>query len=638
VCRRHDVFVGPVIDNDVFDHILSRFFSWGDGPISAFAERCRLIPESKITEIRERADIAEVVGDYVTLRRAGANMKGVCPFHADTDPSFNVSPGRQFFHCFGCGASGDVFSFLQRVEGLEFMDAARRLAERYSVELPEREMEPAARSAEERARAAAKRRMGILESAAKFYEAELTSDRGARAREFLGRRGVTMETAAAFRLGSAPDSWDALLEHMRRHGVSPREVEDVGLALPRKSGDGHYDRFRNRLMFTITDPFGHPIAFSGRIFDGATEADGAKYINSPETAEYRKGKVLFGLHLARVPLSKLGEAILVEGNFDVVSMAQAGIANVVAPLGTALTEEQAVLLRRRVERVVVMFDGDSAGRAASARAFPILARAGLASYIAVLPPGEDPDSLARKGGALAVGKALAAREGLLDRIIVDAAHASDGTAQDKARRIAALFPLLDAVRSPMERDLYRQRVAAAFGLDERTVFRHLRAGPETESPREEPQAGRLPGTKAERGLVGLLIDRPELFEQALCEGTLGLVTSPEMRVLVDELTSRYRRKETLFGDFVADATAGPALAWLAERAMTTLHGDTEKAAQALADITADLRSTSVYESISKLKEQIEKASESGDDAHALELMKAKTALEQKLPQHAPYVA
>ncbi|MDD5308567.1 MAG: toprim domain-containing protein, partial [Deltaproteobacteria bacterium] len=504
---------------------------------------------------------------------------------------------------------------------------------------PAREMEPAARSAEERARAAAKRRMGILESAAGFFESELISNRGARAREFLGRRGVTMETATAFRLGYAPDSWDALLEHMRHNGISPREVEDVGLALPRKGGGGHYDRFRNRLMFTVTDPFGHAIAFSGRILDGALEAEGAKYINSPETAEYRKGKVLFGLHQARVHLSKLGEAILVEGNFDVVSLAQAGVANVVAPLGTALTEDQAVLLRRRVERVVVMFDGDAAGRAASARAFPILARAGLASYIATLPPDDDPDSLARKGGADAVGKALAGREGLLDHIISESARSSDGTAQDKARRIAALASLLDAVRSPKERDFYQLHVATAFKLDIPMVFRHLRAGPgSADVVREEPQAGHLPGTLAERELVGLLIDRPELFDQALAEGTLGLVTSADMRGLVDELTRRYRRKETLFGDFVADAAGGPALDWLARRAMTTLFSDSETAERALSDITAELRRRHLCDRISEINEQIEKADASGDDDRVLELSNAKTKLVRELPQHSSRTA
>ncbi|MBW2279050.1 MAG: DNA primase [Deltaproteobacteria bacterium] len=455
-----------------------------------------MIPEAKIAEIRERADIAEVVGDYVTLKRAGVNLKGVCPFHADTDPSFNVNPDRQFFHCFGCGASGDVFSFLQRVEGLQFTETIERLAKRFGIELPQRPMDPAARSAEERARQAGRRRREILETAASFFEAQLLAPAARGARELLGERGIDEETAREFRLGYAPDSWQGLLDHLGTKRIAPRELEQVGLALPRKSGSGYYDRFRNRLVFTVTDPSGHPIAFSARALGDGEEA-GAKYINSPETPEFTKGKVLYGLHQARVHLSKTREAVLVEGNFDVVSLARAGVGNVVAPLGTALTEDQTAILRRRVEQVTVMFDGDSAGRTAAARAFPVLARAGLAAYVAPLPQGEDPDSLVRRGGREAVEHLLDAKRGLLDEIIDSSAATCDGTAQNAARRIEKLGKFVGVVRSPMERDIYRQRVADAFGVEPRTVFRYMRGGPREE--REPSVAAGNSGSK--KGLV-----------------------------------------------------------------------------------------------------------------------------------------
>jgi DNA primase len=589
-----------------------------------------VIPEAKIAEIRERADIAEVIGDYVTLKRAGVNLKGVCPFHADTDPSFNVNPDRQFFHCFGCGASGDVFTFVQRIEGLQFTETVERLAKRFGIELPERRMDPAARSAEERARQATRRRRTILEEAAQFFEAQLVSPAARGARELLGERGIDEETAREFRLGYAPDSWQSLLDHLGAKRIAPREVEQVGLALPRKSGSGYYDRFRNRLVFTVADPSGNPIAFSARALPG--DDTGAKYINSPETPEFTKGKVLYGLHQARVHLSKTREAVLVEGNFDVVSLARAGVGNVVAPLGTALTEDQAAILRRRVERVVVMFDGDSAGRTAAARAFPVLARAGLAAYTAPLPEGEDPDSLVRAGGKAAVEQLLEAKRGLLDEIIDSSAAACDGTAQDAARRIEKLGKFVGAVRSPMEQDLYRQRVADAFGVEPRTVFRYMRGGPRQDRsrPREAADLG-PPGRGEERELIGILLDQPGLFERAIASGLLALIENPGLKAIADELALKHRRKDSLIADMMTGGGGGdPAIAWLAERAMHNLYTDSEQAEKALTEVGTRLSQAALTERIREIERQIKLAHSSGDETRILELQREKTEIQREL--------
>lgn len=592
-----------------------------------------MIPEAKIAEIRERADIAEVVGDYVSLKRAGANLKGVCPFHADTDPSFNVNPDRQFFHCFGCGASGDIFSFLQRIEGLQFAETVERLAQRFGVELPERPMDPAARSAEERARQAARRRRQIIEEAAAFFEAQLRSPAARRARELLAARGIDDETAREFRLGYAPDSWQGLLDHLGTKRIAPREAEQVGLALPRKSGSGYYDRFRDRLIFTVTDPSGHPIAFSGRALADGEEA-GAKYINSPETPEFTKGKILYGLHQARVHLSKTREAVLVEGNFDVVSLARTGQGNVVAPLGTALTEDQAALLRRRVERVVVMFDGDSAGRAAAARAFPMLARVGLAAYVAPLPEGEDPDSLVRRGGRQAVEQLIENKRGLLDEIISSSAMACDGTAQDAARRIEKLGKFVGAVRSPMEQDLYRQRVADAFNVEPRTVFRYMRgaardsAGEGDGAPTTVESSG-PPGRGVERELIGILLDQPGLFEQASAGGLLALIEDVRLKAIAAELALRHRRKESLIADMMTSG-GDPAVRWLAERAMQRLYTDLEQANKALTEVGTRLSQAALTERIREIERQIKLAHSSGDEARILELQRKKTEIQREL--------
>jgi DNA primase len=591
-----------------------------------------LVPDAKIAEIRERADIVEVIGEYVALKRAGINYKGVCPFHADTDPSFNVNPARQFFHCFGCSASGDVFGFLQRVDGLDFMEAVERLAARYGVELPKPQASAAARSNEERAREQVRRRRYVLEEGAAFFEAALATPAAAAARKMISDRGIDDGTATRYRLGYAPDAWDGLLEHLREKRVSPREVEEVGLAIPRKTGSGYYDRFRNRLVFTVTDPSGHPIAFSARSL-GEGDADGAKYINSPETAEYHKGRVLFGLHQARVAMSKAREAILVEGNFDVLSMARAGVENVVAPLGTALTEEHAAILRRRVERVVVLFDGDKAGRAAAARAFPMLARAGLAAYHAPLPDGEDPDSLVRKRGPEAIREILAKPRGLLDEIIRASAETADGTVQDAARRIGKLRDFLDAVQEPMERDMYRQRVAEAFSVDPAFVFRYLRSPASAAAPAEgaPPQRpGDAPGLPEDRDLVGLMLDQPELCEEAHASGAIGLISDPELRRIAEELTFKQKRKESLVAEMMSGSGESQALTWLARRGMQRLFVDEETGKRALGEILRKMKKRGITTQILDIKQHIRRAHASGDDQKVLALQRQKTELEKEI--------
>jgi len=589
-----------------------------------------VIPDAKIAEIRERADIAEVIGDYVTLKRAGANLKGVCPFHADSDPSFNVNPARQFYHCFGCGASGDVFKFLQQVEGLQFMEAVERLAGKFGVELPARPMSPEAKTAEDRARAEVKRRLYIVEEAAAFFEEQCKTANGASA--MLTARGINEEIRSEYRMGFAPDSWDALLKHLQSKRISAREAEQVGLVVPRKNSDGYYDRFRNRLVFVITNPAGHPIAFSARVMDG-DDASQAKYINSPETREYTKGKTLFGLHQARVSLSKSREAILVEGNFDVLAMAQAGFKNVVAPLGTALTKEQAAILRRRVSRVSVMFDGDLAGRKAAARAFPILAGAGLAAYVVMLPEGEDPDSLVRRKGRASIQSLLDGAKGLLDEIIRASAAASDKTAQDVARRIGKLALFLNAVTDSMERSVYRQRIAEAFGVDPQIVFRHLRYAGSLGKVEHGQVASTSEvsdyGTAEERELLCLMLDLPELTGEVSQSGAITMMRTKNLREIADKLVMGYNEQRAPIAQILSELEGEKALEWLARRSMNKLYKDESKGRDALREITVSMRQRSLDEQIKVISDKIKEAHASVDDVKTFELMRQRTELEKE---------
>ncbi|MBN2673627.1 MAG: DNA primase [Deltaproteobacteria bacterium] len=591
-----------------------------------------MIPDEKIAEIRERADIVEIVSEYVTLKRAGTNFKGVCPFHADSDPSFNVNPSRHFFHCFGCSASGDVFNFVQRIEGIEFMDAARLLAGKYGVQLPEKPMTPEAKSKQDRAREEKERRRFILETATAFFESKLWSSEGRTAQTVLKERGISEETAKTFRLGYAPDGWQGLLDFLAKSRVSAREVEAVGLALPRKNGSGYYDRFRNRLVFTITDSHGHPIAFSARALPG--EDTGAKYINSPETREYTKGKVLFGLHQARVSLSKLREAVLVEGNFDVVAMHEAGFHNVLAPLGTAFTDEQAALLRRRVDRVTIMFDGDRAGMAAAARAFPVLAKVGLAGYMAPLPAGEDPDSLIRDKGPQKMKDVLSRATGLLDQIIRMTADASDGSTQDVARRVTKLRPLINSVKDGMERDMYRQKVAAAFSVSPAIVFRYLRdeAGKRDGLSPAQRTKLTLAGYVDERELIGLLLDVPVLCDEAVTIGAVALIRTPQLKELAEQLVFNSHHHTSAASALVADSDHDAVANWFARRGMERLFENEETGKEALYEIKANMEKRSILNGseIEEIKKQIQLAHSSGDDMMVLSLQRRKTELERMM--------
>jgi DNA primase len=469
----------------------------------------------------------------------------------------------------------------------------------------------------------------ILELAARFFEKQLETPDAALARQMLEARRVDKATASLYRLGFAPDSWSSLVDFMLSQRISHDELVVVGLARPGKTGGSAYDAFRNRLMFTIADSGGRVIGFSGRTLATGEDA-GAKYINSQESLDFVKGKTLFGLYQARVELSKQAEAIVVEGNFDVVSMAAAGFRNVVAPLGTALTEQQVILLRRRVERATVIFDGDAAGRKASARAFPLLARAGLASYIVPLPESEDPDSFIRARGASAMSEALAQKQGLLEHLIERAAQDADGSAQDAGRKIEALRPLLEPLKSAVEKDVAIQKISQSFRIDSITVARQLRMG----RPVPAQSMAAPPSSKAskrelvERQLLGLLMDQPSLAIPALERGVISLIHDDGLRKLALDIAARAEKLDQHVADIVAQADDALEHKWLVARAMESLFTDKEKSLEALEDITATLRRFGYDEQISLVEADIRVAQQHGDEQKILELFRAKAQIQK----------
>ncbi|MBE3590132.1 MAG: DNA primase [Firmicutes bacterium] len=409
-----------------------------------------------VAQVKQRVDIVDVIGEYVSLRRSGRDFVGLCPFHEERTPSFHVSRDKQVFYCFGCHVGGDVITFVQKREEISFREALEQLAARAGVMLPERD--PAA----ERRRGAKDALLRALADAAAFYQRQLQAEAGAAARAYLERRGVDGATAAAFGLGFAPAAWDALTRHLLARGHEARVLVEAGLAQVGKSGRP-YDRFRNRLMFPICDERGRVVAFGGRVLDGG---EGPKYLNSPETPVFQKRETWYGLHLARESMRARGRAVIVEGYMDCVTAHRHGFTETVASLGTALSEAQASKLARFTRLALIAYDADTAGQAATLRGFEILRGAGVGVRLAALPAGRDPDDLLREEGAEAFRRHLDGALPLVEYLFLLSTRDLDLASVDgKVRAVERLAPALAREPDPIARDQYVQRYADRLGVD-----------------------------------------------------------------------------------------------------------------------------------------------------------------------------
>ncbi|HEX4208808.1 MAG TPA: DNA primase [Candidatus Binataceae bacterium] len=453
-----------------------------------------------IEEVRARADILEIVGAHVRLRRAGRNYVGLCPFHQEKTPSFSVNAERGFFHCFGCGAGGTVFDFVMKTEALNFAEALQSLAKRYGIRLPE--VRGSVSSPERDALNAAN------QTAAEFFAHVLwNTSEGAVARSYLQNRAITEETARIFLLGFAPARPANLAAVMAKRGLTEGALK-TGL-IKREAGGGLHDMFRARLMFPIRDAQGRVIAFGGRVLDSRLP----KYINSSESPLYSKARTVYGLYEGRPAITKADRAIVVEGYFDVIALAQAGFKETVASLGTALTVDQLRLVGRYTKNVIACFDGDSAGRKASLRALEVFLNAGMLGRGVFIPAGLDPDTLVRERGAQALSELVDAAELLVDFFIREQAAAAtdENTRARAAERVAAMLAL---VANPFEYDLLARKAATLLGVNEELLRR--------ESRKRGPSSGKhfARGSTSERAAPVLPRNsRPEATVQA----TIGLI-------------------------------------------------------------------------------------------------------------------
>ena len=425
-----------------------------------------MIPDDKVQEVRERAAILDVIADYVSLRKSGANYLGLCPFHGEKTPSFNVNPAREIFHCFGCGVGGNVFSFIMKMEGLSFPETVKFLAKRVGVTIEERPPT-----------AAEKRRVDeredlyrINELAVRFYRRILKEDQAGEAgRHYLERRGVDETVAETYRLGFAPDKWDSLTRYLEKQKASLETAEKLGLVRKRDNG-GYYDLFRNRLLFTISDPYGKPVGFGGRVLDDSLP----KYINSPESPIYHKSEILFGIDLAKQSMREQGAAIIVEGYFDHLALYQAGVRYALATCGTALTSGHLNLLKRYAGKIYTLFDSDSAGKKATFRAMELFLEGGMPASVVELPAGEDPDSFIQKEGNDAFAARVAKAHPIFDYFIHELINTHEtGSVEGKVKVVELIAPYLRKISNVVERDLYLRELARLLGVNERTLLKKI---------------------------------------------------------------------------------------------------------------------------------------------------------------------
>ncbi|HSR10414.1 MAG TPA: DNA primase [Thermodesulfobacteriota bacterium] len=529
------------------------------------------IPEEKVNEVRQKASIVEVVSDFASLRKAGKNYLGLCPFHSERTPSFTVNEEKGMFHCFGCGVGGNVFTFVMRTSQITFPEAVKALAKRYGVVLPERELS----EEEKRRRDLRARLFDLNDAAADYYHRILVSGKeGEEGRKYLEARGLSRETIEEFRLGFAPNSWDSLVRHLQGKGFPLKTAETVGLVIPRKEGSGfegrpgYFDRFRRRVMFPIFQESGRVQAFGGRIVAEDTGESGVpapKYMNSPETPLYSKGQTLYGLNVSKGAIREKGFAVIVEGYMDLLSLVQAGFRNVVASLGTALTPAKLALLGRFTPEAVLIFDGDESGQKAAQRSLEIFLQEGISARVGTLPAGQDPDSFVRKEKGPGFERILSEALPLVEYLFQQAVLRHDvRSVEGKVRIVRELLPALDRVADPLERTLYVERFAQRLGIKEAQITALIRGASPAVQDREPSARPRGPGYERillqlmllgplavtrvkevigtdgfsdlrHRKLAGKLVDLHNGGEDLDCRSILDRVDEDDLRDLISEL-------------------------------------------------------------------------------------------------------
>ncbi len=529
----------------------------------------RGIPENVIEEIRQRTDLVDVVGEYLSLERRGKNMVGLCPFHSEKTPSFTVSPEKQLFHCFGCGASGNVFSFIMQMDNLSFPEAARFLAGKAGVRIPEQK-KPSSTEDDLKARI-----YKLNNLAVKYYVYCLNNtSQGKKALEYLYERGIEQQTIEQFMIGYAPAEWSGFFNFATKKGVGSDLLVKAGLASPGRE-KGHYDRFRNRVIFPIYDISGKVAGFGGRLLDGS-EKQGPKYLNSPETPVFDKGSILYGMNLAREWIRREKVAIVMEGYTDVVTAFQAGIKNAVASLGTSLTTNQARTLRSQADTVITAYDSDSAGEAATWRGLSILQSTGCLVQVAELPEGSDPDDFIKENGKEAFLEITRNACPLMEYRLMQLSKRYDLTS-DRERRdyTDELMDILQSAVNHVEQNFYLKRAAEELGVDEDALRSELkksrsRVNRFREAGKKEisENTQRINIKPAEKILISLMLQSKEIARQGRTHLQLDFIEDERVRNIVKSIFDYIEAEETVSADKILTHFENPQVINIITEAVT----------------------------------------------------------------------
>jgi DNA primase len=560
------------------------------------------IPEEKIQEIRDRIDIVEVVSQHVTLKRRGKSFVGLCPFHGEKTPSFHVDPVRGFYHCFGCGVGGNVFTFVMQMEKISFPEAVKMLAGKAGVSIPEISQD------DERTKEIEELYQANQMAADFFRKVFLETEEGKQAQEYLfTRRKFAPSSADLFKIGYAPAGWDGLIRKAQSVSMKPEMLFKAGLVVPRKDGKGYYDRFRSRLMFPIQNPAGKVVGFGGRILKDDPRAP--KYLNSPETAVYQKSRILYGLHQSKGAVQKENCALLVEGYLDLIRMMLAGFENTVATSGTALTEGHAILLSRYTKNTVLVFDGDSAGFAAALRGVEILAGAGLSVRVAPLQNGTDPDTFLIRYGKSAMEQRIQSARHFIDFYIEQAQEKHQiTTVTDRAGLARSILAVISKVSDPIERNLMIKQTAEKLGLDETVLFNELSPARQGVPPQGQPVVKNASAqSAAEEGLLYVLVEdgatwaksafrhiRPEQFRNR------------EAREVVTEIFDGFSRGNPLSAKEVLDRVRDhPETLQFLTAVLARVLDSSDNRTQFVTDCLIRMKQEEIQEEIDRIRFQIQ---------------------------------
>jgi len=493
------------------------------------------IPEEIIEDIKTRANIVEIVSEYVSLKKTGRNFVGLCPFHKEKSPSFTVNPEKQIFYCFGCGEGGNVVTFIMKTNEMTYPEAIRHLAARLGIVIPTRRVT----TSEKRSASEREKLNRINTMAAEHFSKNFASARGKVARDYMTKRGMDETIIKEFRVGHSPDEWRNLKDYYERNGVPLALVEKAGLIIGKDNGQ-YYDRFRGRLIFPIVDLNGNVIAFGGRVL-GEGEP---KYLNSPESPVYSKGKTLYGLYQTKDDIRKRDFAIIVEGYFDLLSLWGSGIRNVIATLGTALTKNQIELVRRFTRNIVILFDPDEGGRSAVERSLQLFLEEKIHAKVVVLPDGNDPADFVMKYGKEALEDSIANATSMVDYYI-ERIIGGRGTLEENIDSIGGSISFIANIADPIERNLFIKRVSEKLGVDQgllkTEVARALKKSGRVSKAKDPRRSDTTSVDVVELSLIYLMCEYPEKIPRVIDEKTIDYFVSSELRTLGQALIGSFEK-------------------------------------------------------------------------------------------------